>query len=188
MGEDENNQEKSLESSDNETLDNNLNFKNEDDDFKKKKNILKIRDKAIGSFKSINNFITTKLLLSILLVSTVCLNAVCIICFNNYKTILDNNYKTILETISYTHKWEYKVVYIEATETFTYLQGERNPSKIELTDDMINEYGVKGWELVDSYLEIETVHPNYGNNQYVTGLQPNIRPQRLVLILKKELK
>ena len=120
--------------------------------------------------------------------STVCLNAVCIIGFNDYKTISEANYKTISEAISYTPKWEYKVVYIEATETFTYLEYEQNPSNIELTDAMINEYGLNGWELADSYLEMETVHPNYGDNQYVTGLQPNVRPQRLVLIFKKELK
>ncbi|MDY3359922.1 MAG: DUF4177 domain-containing protein [Clostridium celatum] len=188
MGEDENNQEKSFESSTNDNIDNNLNSTNEENDFKKEKTIPKIKDKVIGRFKSINNSITTKLLLSLLLVSTVCLNAVCIIGFNDYKTISEANYKTISEAISYTPKWEYKVVYIEATETFTYLEYEQNPSNIELTDDMINEYGLNGWELADSYLEMETVYPNFGNSQYVTGIQPNVRPQRLVLIFKKELK
>lgn len=188
MGEDENNQEKSFESSTNDNIDNNLNSTNEENDFKKEKTIPKIKDKVIGRFKSINNSITTKLLLSLLLVSTVCLNAVCIIGFNDYKTISEANYKTISEAISYTPKWEYKVVYIEATEAFAYLQGDKNPSNIELTDDMINEYGLNGWELADSYLEMETVYPNFGNSQYVTGIQPNVRPQRLVLIFKKELK
>lgn len=84
-------------------------------------------------------------------------------------------------------KWEYKVVYLEATESGVYMQDELNPSKIELTEDMINTYGLEGWELVDTYLEMETVHPNYGNEDYVTGLQPNIRPQRLVLMFKKPL-
>jgi len=40
-------------------------------------------------------------------------------------------------------------------------------------------------ELVDSYLEMETVHPNFGDSRYVTGLQPNVRPQRLVLIFER---
>lgn len=188
MGEDDNNLEKSFESSTNDNDDNTLNSTNEEDYFNKEKTITKIKDKVIRGFKSINNSITTKLLLILLLVATVCLNAVCIIGFNDYKTISEANYKTISEAISYTPKWEYKVVYIEATETFTYLEDEQNPSEVELTDAMINEYGLNGWELADSYLEMETVHPNYGDNRYVTGLQPNVRPQRLVLIFKKELK
>jgi hypothetical protein len=32
---------------------------------------------------------------------------------------------------------------------------------------------------------METAHPNFGNSEYVTGLQPNIRPQRVVLVLRR---
>ena len=84
-------------------------------------------------------------------------------------------------------QWEYKTVYLDAKEITEYIDNKLNSTKIELSADMINEYGSEGWELVDTYLEIETVHPNYGNNDYVTGLQPNVRPQRLVLIFKKPL-
>jgi hypothetical protein len=38
--------------------------------------------------------------------------------------------------------------------------------------------------IVGSYLEIETAYPNFGDSKYVTGLQPNVRPQRLVLVLR----
>ncbi len=42
-----------------------------------------------------------------------------------------------------------------------------------------------GWEIVTSYLEMETAFPNFGNDRYVTGLQTNVRPQRLVLVLRR---
>jgi hypothetical protein len=49
----------------------------------------------------------------------------------------------------------------------------------------LDEIGSGGWEIVASYLEMETAFPNFGDSSYVTGLQPNVRPQRLVLILKR---
>lgn len=84
-------------------------------------------------------------------------------------------------------KWEYKVVYLESTEIEEYIESDFNPKEVKLHESMINSYGENGWELVDTYLEMETSHPNYGNSDYVTGLQPNVRPQRLVLIFKKPL-
>jgi len=38
---------------------------------------------------------------------------------------------------------------------------------------------------VDTVTEIETVHPNFGDEQYVTGLQPNVRQRSVTLIFKK---
>lgn len=121
----------------------------------------------------------TKILLSFISLALISLIVISIIGLKNDKTMI--NQGNAIPT------WEYKVVSIEATEDITYIQNELNPTEVQLTEDMINTYGVEGWELVDSYLEVETVHPNYGNDEYVTGLQPNVRPQRLVLIFKKPL-
>lgn len=52
---------------------------------------------------------------------------------------------------------------------------------------MLDKYGKEEWELVDTYLEMETVRTNYGNDKYVTGLQPNVRTQILVMIFKRPL-
>lgn len=82
-------------------------------------------------------------------------------------------------------RYEYKVITLAASA------GERQgaeaaqaamvtPGETELTS-----LGSAGWELVTSYLELETAYPNFGNDKYVTGLQPNIRPQRLVLVLRR---
>ena len=94
----------------------------------------------------------------------------------------------LLETQQIIPKWEYKTINLEATNQGLYTTNNFNSTKIELTENMINEYGLEGWELIDTYLEMETVHPNYGDSEYVTGLQPNIRPQRLVLIFKRPYK
>lgn len=93
----------------------------------------------------------------------------------------------ILALNNSTEKWEYKVTYLESTEIEEYTKSDFNPKEAQLNAGMINSYGEEGWELVDTYLETETVHPNYGNDDYVTGLQPNIRPQRLVMIFKRPL-
>lgn len=82
-------------------------------------------------------------------------------------------------------KWEYKLLTVSSqvysrTGTDALKSTTATPSESEL-----NKLGSEGWELVASYLEMETAHPNFGNESYVTGLQPNIRPQRAVLIFKR---
>lgn len=83
--------------------------------------------------------------------------------------------------------WEYYVVYLDAEEIEEYTDSDINSKKADLSGGMINKYGKEGWELVDTYLEMETVHPNYSSNDYVIGLQSNVRPQRLVMIFKRPL-
>ena len=81
-------------------------------------------------------------------------------------------------------KWGYKVVYLSSdwnrigSDAF-------KPAMVTPSESDLNQLGSDGWELVASYLEMETAFPNFGNESYVTGLQPNVRPQRLVLIFKR---
>ncbi len=83
-------------------------------------------------------------------------------------------------------KWEYKLISVisaEAPERTGDQAGKITtvtPSEVGL-----NDFGSQGWELVTSYLELETAFPNFGNENYVSGLQPNVRPQRVVLIFKR---
>ena len=82
-------------------------------------------------------------------------------------------------------RYEYKVVAIpsqghERKGSAALAVASIDPSEAELTS-----LGSAGWELAGSYLEIETAYPNFGDDKYVTGLQPNIRPQRLVLVFRR---
>jgi hypothetical protein len=62
-----------------------------------------------------------------------------------------------------------------------------NFNTITPSDYSLTALGQEGWELVSSYLEMETAFPNFGDKQYVSGIQPNVRPQRLVLIFKRSI-
>ncbi len=82
-------------------------------------------------------------------------------------------------------KWEYKVVYV-LNEGYNRTGSEAlKYSTVTPDEASLNKLGDDGWELVSSYLEMETAYPNFGSSDYVTGIQPNIRPQRVVLIFKR---
>jgi len=85
-------------------------------------------------------------------------------------------------------KWEYKLVSFASDGHNREGEGAAAYSSIVIGADSLKEYGDQGWELVGSFLEMETAFPNFGRGEYVTGLQPNIRPQRLVLIFKRPLR
>ncbi|MPT33333.1 DUF4177 domain-containing protein [Epilithonimonas hungarica] len=85
---------------------------------------------------------------------------------------------------SCTSKWEYKTIIFKGTEqdalaTFT-------SKKIDISNSSLNSLGDEGWELVDVFSKIETVHPNFGNNEYVTGLQPNVRTSEISFVFKRK--
>jgi len=85
-------------------------------------------------------------------------------------------------------KWEYKTVKVLTTQNNSRTDtGAMKHSSIDINDENLNEYGKDGWELVSTYLEMETAYPNFGDKQYVTGIRTNVRPQLLVLIFKKKL-
>jgi len=50
-----------------------------------------------------------------------------------------------------------------------------------LTEDMTRG----GWELAGTAMEIETAYPNFGKDEYVTGLRENVRPQALLMVFRK---
>lgn len=54
-----------------------------------------------------------------------------------------------------------------------------------MEDSQLNEMGSQGWELVDVYTMTETIHPNFGNSSYVTGLQPNVRTSEVAFVFKR---
>lgn len=90
-------------------------------------------------------------------------------------------------------KYAYKVVSVQAqfnNRATDNVINQKNAAdlgstSVNLKDEELSVLGNEGWELVGTFLELETTHPNYGNSEYVTGLQPNIRPQKAVLLFKK---
>jgi len=84
---------------------------------------------------------------------------------------------------SYTSNWEYKIVKVKGTEKEA---SKFDPNKFEVTDESLNLFGKEGWELVDIYETTETVHPNFGSSEYVTGIQPNVRTSEINFVFKRK--
>jgi hypothetical protein len=84
-------------------------------------------------------------------------------------------------------RWEYMTRTFVATEART---GEEalHPTTLRIDEAELKLVGADGWEIAGTYLEMETAYPNFGSGEYVTGLQPNVRPQRLVVIFKRQIR
>lgn len=67
-------------------------------------------------------------------------------------------------------KWEYKTL-----TTWSIDLGEFSELYITIPQAEMDSLESQGWELVDVYTRAGTVHPNYGSEEYVTDLQPNVR-------------
>jgi len=93
-------------------------------------------------------------------------------------------------------KWEYKTIYYDAEKIEgldkSYAKGSEffkrtvSSTSVVPSDSTLDKFGVEGWEIATSYLEMETVFPNLlASGDGVNGLQSNTRPQRLVIIFKR---
>ena len=82
-----------------------------------------------------------------------------------------------------SQKWEYKTL-----EVIGYDFSEFYPRYFPVPVEKLDTLGSQGWELVDVYTQIQTVHPNFGNDKYVAGLQPNTRTSLILYVFKRPLK
>lgn len=90
----------------------------------------------------------------------------------------------IFSLSSCTSKWEYKTIVFKGNEQDAL---EKFVSKkISISNTSLNSLGDEGWELVDVFEETETVHPNFGNSEYVTGIQPNVRTSEISFVFKRQ--
>jgi len=85
--------------------------------------------------------------------------------------------------VSCTSKWEYKVVSVKGTDEGS--MADFQSHKLEVSEESLNPLGEDGWELVGIYEKTETVHPNFGNDQYVSGIQPNVRTAEVNFVFKR---
>jgi hypothetical protein len=83
-------------------------------------------------------------------------------------------------------KYEYKVMRLMAESNDRTGSGALRYSSIQVPDKDLASIGAEGWELVGTFLEMETAFPNFGKEEYVTGLQPNVRPQSAILLFKRQ--
>lgn len=83
-----------------------------------------------------------------------------------------------------TQKWEYKIVSVKGSEQATL--GKFQSNKFNVSDTALNLFGNDGWELVGVYDKTETVHPNFGNEQYVSGIEPNVRTAEIDFVFKRK--
>jgi hypothetical protein len=81
-------------------------------------------------------------------------------------------------------RYEYKVLAVQSEGLDRTGDAAMKFSSITPSEKELSKLGDAGWEVVGTYLEMETAYPNFGKAEYVTGLQPNVRPQRLVMIMR----
>jgi hypothetical protein len=87
-------------------------------------------------------------------------------------------------SFSCTSKWEYKTVSVKGEEQE--VLGKLKTNKFDVSDESLNLFGNEGWELVGIYEKNETVHPNFGNEEYVSGIQPNVRTAEINFVFKRK--
>lgn len=80
------------------------------------------------------------------------------------------------------NEWEYRVMDFPAERA-----GDLSPRSVNVDITDLQAAGKNGWEIVGQWVEHETVFPNFGKNEYVTGLQPNFRTSKLSILLKRKI-
>ena len=79
-----------------------------------------------------------------------------------------------------TKHWEYRAYIVNGID-----EGDFRSKTVFPDLEELNKLGEEGWELVSTYEKLETAHPNYGNEKYVTGLQANTRTGAVVFLFKR---
>ncbi len=84
-------------------------------------------------------------------------------------------------------RWEYKKVIFPSDYNDRIGSGALRYSTIKVDEPLLDLMGREGWEMTGSYLEMETAFPNLGDEDSADGIQPNVRPQSLIVLFKRPL-
>lgn len=82
-------------------------------------------------------------------------------------------------------KYEYKTISVGG-EAGAY--GDFSSTNLNDPTAELNKLGTEGWELVGVYTETNTVFPNFGKDEYVTGIRTNTRTTKVNFVLKREVR
>lgn len=91
---------------------------------------------------------------------------------------------TVLAVGACTSQWEYKTVEVEGTLEESH--GDYFDRSFPQDDELLNEMGANGWELVSSYPLIETVYPDLGRERLVIHTKSNTRTKAIRYVFKKK--
>lgn len=80
--------------------------------------------------------------------------------------------------------WEYQVLRF-GNELPLSSASSFYPNNFEDPSAELNRLGAEGWELVSTYTTVETKFPNFGNEEYVTGIRENTRTSQVSFVLKR---
>jgi len=81
--------------------------------------------------------------------------------------------------------WEYKRVVFPSNGDGRIGPGALRYSTVPLDEKLLSQLGAEGWEMVGTYLEMETAFPNLDENERPRNFQPNVRPQSLTVLFKR---
>lgn len=81
--------------------------------------------------------------------------------------------------------WEYKRVVFPSNGDGRIGPGALRYATVHLDEKLLSQLGAEGWEMVDTYLEMETAFPNLDENERPKNFQPNVRPQSLTVLFKR---
>lgn len=81
-------------------------------------------------------------------------------------------------------EWEYKTIQVDGETSLNYYGREFESNDIKPTT-AINKMASEGWELVTAYPIIETVYPNFGREDYHTGVKSNTRTKAVQYVFKR---
>jgi len=75
--------------------------------------------------------------------------------------------------------YDYKVVELQAVNP------EHAEGGLNIDSSALQKLGRQGWELVGTVTDVETSFPNFGNEEYHTGIKSNTHTRTAFLLFKK---
>jgi len=88
-------------------------------------------------------------------------------------------------------KWEYFIYKLNPTPRDyekEYTIGDYEDKEANFFNpniEVLDSLGSEGWELVDTYTEVYTLFPNFGQKGYHTGMKENVKVKNICFVFKR---